>query len=353
MSSDLRTGSLPASLGSGEEDRVLVYEKLRPGLVIVEELARLGFSADLPYGPDATLLRHARIDEDALIELARGYRGVLGVSAARYTRRVFEQLPDLRYISKIGIGFDVIDIDAANEFGVKVTNTPAPVEIDSVAEHTITLLLAAAKRLDFYSLPRMRAGGWVDLDLRPRMLKGRTLGLIGFGRIAREVARRLQPWGIDILAYDIVPVPDPGEVRIVELDELTAKSDFISLHVPGSPHARPLLDETLLQKTKPGVVIINTGRGEVVDQEALRHALETGRVSVAALDVFVPEPANPDDDLFRRPNLIPTPHIAATTDEAELGMELMAVTNLVEMMQGGEPASLVTRRTQRVGGHDV
>jgi phosphoglycerate dehydrogenase-like enzyme len=213
-----------------------------------------------------------------------------------------------------------------------------------VAEHTIALLLAAAKRLDVYSADRMRAGGWFDEGVRPRMLKGRTLGLVGFGRIAREVARRLEPWGIEIIAHDIVEVSAIGAVRIVGLDELLAISDFVSFHVPGSPHGAPLLDRESLSRLKPGAIIVNTARGELVDQDALSDALSDGRVSVAGLDVFDPEPPRSSDDLFQRTNLIPTPHTAAMTDEAEHGMELMAVTNLAEMMQGLDPDALVTAR---------
>lgn len=320
----------------------MVYEKLRPGTFIVEEFAKRGLAADLPYGPDATLLRHARIGEDELISMAQGYEGVLGVSAAKYTRRVFEALPQLKFISKIGIGYDVIDLAAANEFGVKVTNTPAPIEIDSVAEHTIALLLAATKRFDFYSTGRMRAGGWVDPHVRPRILKGRVLGLVGFGRIAREVARRLEPWGVVIVACDIAHVSDTGGVRIVGFEELLKVSDFVSFHVPGSSDGGPLLDEVAIGHLKPGAVVINTARGGLIDQEALAVALADGRVSVAGLDVFEPEPPRATDKLFGRENLFATPHIAATTDEAEHDMELMAVTNLAEMMQGLNPASLVT-----------
>lgn len=325
--------------------RVLVYEKLRPGTLLVEELAAHGIDADLPFGPDSTVLRHAPISEDRIIDLASGYEGVIGVSAARFTRTVFENLPDLRYISKIGIGFDVIDVAAANDFGVKVTNTPSPTEINGVAEHAIALLLAAIKRLDYYTLERIRSGGEMDTSVRSRTLGGSTLGLIGYGRIARAIAHRLAPWGVDIVASDIYPVSDPGSVRIVGLDELLATSDFVSLHAPGSPGSPPLLDRDNIARLKPGAVVINTARGGLIDQDALAESLADGRVSVAGLDVFSPEPPQATDLLIMQNNIVVTPHTAANVIEVERDMEVMAIDNLREMFAGIEPTSLLTTRS--------
>jgi D-3-phosphoglycerate dehydrogenase len=322
-----------------------VYEKLRPGTLLVEELAQHGIVADLPFGPDSTVLRHARISEDELISLATGYDGVIGVSGARFSRTVFESLPQLKFISKIGIGFDVIDIEAANDFGVKVTNTPSPTEINGVAEHAIALLLAAIKRLDYYTIDRMRAGGEIDTAVRARTLGGSTLGLIGYGRIARAMAHRLAAWDLEIVAYDIYPMSDTGSVRMVSLDELLTVSDFVSLHAPGSPGGRPVLDEETIGRLKPGVVIVNTARGGLIDQAALAAALASGHVSVAGLDVFSPDHPEPTDPLMLQNNLVVTPHTAANVIEVERDMELMAIDNLREMLAGNEPASLVTTRS--------
>jgi D-3-phosphoglycerate dehydrogenase len=324
--------------------KILVYEKLRQGTFIPDELARHGFDVSLPYGPDATLLRHARFGEDDFIDLARGFDAVLGISAARLTRRIFESLPQLRYVSKIGIGFDVIDLDAASELGVAVTNTPSPVEIDCVAEHAIMLLLAAVKRADYYTTARMRAGEWLNTEVSAGALRGHVLGLIGFGRIARAVARRLAGWGIDIVAYDTAAsVGDVIEgVRMVAFDELLASADFVSLHTSTQAGGKPIMDARTISLLKDGVILVNTARGVLIDSLALTAALDSGHIAVAALDVFEPEPPVLGDALIARHNLIATPHSASSVPEAEHDMELIAVTNLVELFSGEVPDALLT-----------
>ena len=174
--------------------RVLVYEKLHVGSFVADELAKGGFDVQMPFGPDSTLLRHSPLSEDAFIDLAQGCDAVLGVSGTKLNGRVFDALPELRFVSKIGIGHDVIDLDAANEFGVAVTNTPSQMEIDAVAEHAITLLLAAAKRLDFYTPQRMRDGGWLDLSVHSKSLRGQRIGhhrIRAHRQVRRQPPRRL------------------------------------------------------------------------------------------------------------------------------------------------------------------
>jgi D-3-phosphoglycerate dehydrogenase len=330
--------------------RVLVYEKLRQGTFIADELAAHGFDVEMPYGPDSTLLRHARFSEDDLIGLAQGFDAVLGISSARFTRRVFEALPQLTSVSKIGIGHDVIDLEAANELGVAVTNTPSLVEIDCVAEHAITLLLASVKRLDFYTTSRMQGGGWLDSTVPAQALRGRVLGLIGFGRIARAVARRLAGWGVEIIAFDITGVPgDVHEgVRMVTFDQLVTQSDFVSLHSSTQAGGKPILDAPTIARLKPGVIIVNTARGMLIEQAALNDALISGHVAVAAVDVLDPEPPVLGEPLLERTNLLATPHSASTVAEAEHDMELLAVTNLVELFRGIIPEALLTAGTGRL-----
>lgn len=330
--------------------RVLVYEKLRQGTFIVDALEAQGFDVELPYGPHATLLRHARFSEESFIELAQGFDAVLGISSARFTRRVFERLPDLKAVSKIGIGHDVVDLDAASDLGVAVTNTPSRVEIDCVAEHAIALLLAAAKRMDFYTTSRMQSGGWLDPSVPAQALRGRVLGLIGFGRIARAVARRLAGWEVELIAHDISVTP--GEihqgVRMVSFDELLAQSDFVSLHSSTQAGGKPILDANTIPKLKPGVILVNTARGLLIDQGALNTALTSGHVAVAALDVFEPEPPILGEPLLDRMNLLATPHSASTVAEAEHDMEALAVSNLVELFGGLAPEALLTSNSGRL-----
>ena len=325
--------------------RVLIYEKLRPGTFLVEELRSHGITGDLAFGPDSTLLRHAPLSEEQIIELAQGYPALLGVSGARLTRHVLKSLPDLRFVSKIGIGYDAIDVAAASDLGIKVTNTPSPIEIDCVAEHAIALLLAAAKRFDFYTSARLRDGGWLDPTVQATALRGRVLGMVGFGRIARAVARRLEPWGMQIVAYDIAQVLPQAGVRMVELDELVDIADFVSLHASTTSDGRALLDAARIARLKPGAIVINTGRGALIDQEALNQSLIARHITVAGLDVFEYEPPAIGDPLLESPNLLATPHAASNVPEAEHDMEHMAVTNLQQLFDGHESDSLVTTRS--------
>jgi phosphoglycerate dehydrogenase-like enzyme len=320
---------------------VLVYEKLLPGDGIVQELKRRNLEPVLPFGPDSCLLRTRPLDEDALIDLAAGFAAIVGASGARITERVLRSLPELQLVSKIGIGHDVIDLAAATNLGVQVTNTPSTVEIDAVAEHAVTLMLAAAKELNFYDRRRMADGGWLDYTRPPRTLRGKTVGLIGFGRIARAVVARLSGWQTTILATDSRPVVVGEGVRMVELDELLALSDFVSLHVSTSAGDPPILGSAELARIKPGVVLVNTARGVNLDQVALVRELRSGRVAVAALDVFHPEPPPADDPLLALPNVLVTPHLGAAPVEASRDMEIMAAEHVRQVLDGETPAALL------------
>jgi D-3-phosphoglycerate dehydrogenase len=330
--------------------KVLVYEKFRTGDRFAGELRALGIEAHLPFGPQSRLLRQTPISAERIIELASGFPAVIGASAVRWTREVLTALPDLRFISKLGIGYEVIDLQAATELGVAVSNTPSIVEIDCVAEHTIALMLAAAKRLYFYDARRMRSGGWLDSAVESASVRGRTVGLVGFGRIGRAVARRLRLWGAEILAHDLADVPAEEGVRLVGLDELLARSDYVSLHLSTGSGSGVLLDRERLRLLKPGAVVVNTARGSLIDTVALAEGLTSGAIGAAALDVFSPEPPFPDDPLLALPNLLLTPHSAVNVPEAEVDMERMAARNLAQMFAGQAPAALVNNVTFPVMG---
>jgi len=316
--------------------RALVYEKMRPGLAMVEAFARHGVEADLPFGPDSCLRRTTRLSPSEIIDLARGYQAIVGASAAQLSREVLEALPELVVISKLGIGHDVIDLDAATDLGIAVTNTPSLVEIESVAEHAVTLLLACAKRLDFYQPALMSSGGWQDMAVSPMLLRGKTLGLLGFGRIARQVAARMRVWGLEILVSDRpgIVIDAPDYVRVVDQVELLAQSELLSVHA-ALGHGQPtILGPRELASIKPGSILVNTSRGAIIDQVALAHAIGNGHIVAAGLDVFVQEPPAADDLLLRLPNVILTPHLGAVTPESEADMERMAVENATAVLRG-------------------
>lgn len=325
--------------------RALVYEKLQTGSDIARHFEARGITAVLPFGGDSCLRRHQPISEDEIVELAAGFSAIVGASGAQITARVLERLPELKVVSKIGIGYEVIDIEAATRLGIQVTNTPSEVEIDAVAEHSVALMLAAAKRLHYYTLQRMAAGDWLNPDVKAVFLKDKTVGIVGFGRIGRAVAARLQGWGVRVLACDLpgrVIAAEDG-VTVVELGELLSESDFISLHLSAAMGSLPVIGAAEMALLKPSCILINTSRGRNIDQGVLYHALSTDRLAVAALDVFDPEPPVLGERLLQLPNILVTPHLAGVTPESEADMEFMAVENVHSVLEGRVPPALVNR----------
>jgi phosphoglycerate dehydrogenase-like enzyme len=323
--------------------RALVYEKMRPGTAIIDYLTKHGIRGDLPFGPESCLRRAAPLSSRDFVQLAQGYDAVIGASAAHLTSEVLGQLPDLKVVSKIGIGHDVIDLDACTKLGIAVTNTPSEVEIDSVAEHAAALLLACAKRLDFYTADRMRAGAWHEPEVPGLTLLGKTLGVVGFGRIGSRLAARFQDWGMRILAYDVrgAAVNLPPYVERGSLDDLLADSDFITLHLSSDINGGPVLGPKEIARMKRGAVLVNTSRGRNIDQAALAAALSTRHILAAGLDVFSTEPPATDDPILTVSNVLLTPHLGAVTAESEIDMDRMAADNVVRILTGGRSPALL------------
>jgi D-3-phosphoglycerate dehydrogenase / 2-oxoglutarate reductase len=283
-----------------------------------------------------------KVPEDELVAAAQGHSALMGASGAFITRRVMERLPDLRYISKLGIGHEVIDLAAATERGIMVTNTPADAEAEPVAEHAIALMLALVKQLHWYSGRYIAGGGWRAADRMAGTLRGSTVGIVGLGHIGRAVAARLGPWGAHLIGADIRPAAIPDGVEQVDLPALLRTADIVTLHVPGrAADEGPLLDGERLESLKPGALLVNTARGNLVDQAVLARLLTEGRIGGAAVDVYSPEPPPPDDPLLSAPNLIATPHMAAWNAHLRREMATMAFRNLWTMLTGGLPQDLV------------
>jgi D-3-phosphoglycerate dehydrogenase len=333
-------------LGKGEKDmtldkRVLVYEKMRPGTAIIDQLAAAGLHGDLPFGPASCMRRGAPLSAAEFVELAHGYEVVIGASCAKLDRDVLSSLPNLRMISKLGIGYDVIDLDAATDLGIAVTNTPSPIEIISVAEHAVALIVGCAKRLDFYSPNRMQSGGWQDYGVSAISLVGKTVGIIGFGRIGRHTAKLLSTWGMRILIYDLRPANLPDYVESVDLDTLLAESDFVSLHLAKEIGMGPVLNEVEISKLKQGAIVVNTSRGGNIDQDALVRAMQAGRLTSVGLDVFEVEPPTPGSGILQVNNALLTPHLGAVTPDSETDMDRMAAENVVRFINGEIPETIL------------
>lgn len=283
-----------------------------------------------------------KITADELVAGARGHRALLGASGTFVTGQVMDRLPELRFISKLGIGYEVIDVEAATARGIMVTNTPAHAEVEPVAEHAIALMLGLAKHLHWYSASYIRDGGWRSGEHMSLVLRGATVGIVGLGHIGQAVAARLRPWHARLLATDIRPVAAPDGVELVDLPTLLRSADIVSLHVPGQPQDQgPLLDAELLGLLKPGALLVNTARGNLVDSAALAQMLRDGRLGGVAVDVYSPEPPRPDDPLITAPNVLATPHMAAWNAELRKEMAEMAFANLWTMFSGGVPENLV------------
>jgi D-3-phosphoglycerate dehydrogenase len=260
-------------------------------------------------------------------DISRAIGGAEGVIAGTepFSRRVIEACPRLRIISRVGTGIDSIDMEAAQARGIRVFTTPnSPVQ--AVAEHTLALLLSVLKRIPQRN-EMMRQG---EEALEPgTLLAGKTVGVLGFGRIGMKVAAMLESLGCRVLVHDPYREgPDqPGVKFLASLEDLAGEADILTLHASAQPGGRPLLDGHLLSRCRRGIVIVNTARGSLIDEAALVHALEEGRVAAAGLDVFPSEPYS--GPLLRFPQVIATPHVASNTTETRREMEMEAVENLL------------------------
>lgn len=293
----------------------------------------------------AEIVEVAAESEDEFIDAARDADALIG-RGRRITRRIIENLDKCVVIGLGSVGADTVDVDAATEHGIVVTNVP-DVFIEEVADHALGLLLAAFRRL-----PTMHAmtveGRWAEgrplLSEFPR-LWGQTIGLISFGNVARAVARRCPPFGLRVLAYD----PFVGELEmsgvgvepVTSLMELLERSDFVSMHAPLNDTTRHMLSDAHFKRMKKTALLINTGRGPTVDEAALIKALRAGEIAGAALDVFETEPVATDNPLLAMDNVLCTPHVASASarmapeTRRRLGRELATV------LQGRWPRSAV------------
>ncbi len=240
-------------------------------------------------------------------------------------------------ISRYGVGLDNVDLEYARKRNIIVTNTPGSNSV-SVAELAIGLILALIRQIP-QATEATRSGGW------PRVngfsLEGKTVGIVGFGSIGKQLARRLAGFECRILAYDPYPdLPFAAQigVQITPLDELLGQSDIISLHLPLTPSTHGIVDEVFLSRIKPGAFLINTARGDIVDEADLYACLQSGRLAGAALDVFCQEPPDPANPLLSLPNVITTPHMGAHTDGATNAMGWISLKDCLAVLRGEEPS---------------
>ncbi len=279
-------------------------------------------------------------DESSLQELAPEANALITRGGIKVTRETMASSPRLRAVGVHGIGCDHVDLGAARELGRVVFNTPAALT-ETVAEMTIALMLALTRRV-VSADKAVRVGEWSRKygDLRGTEIMGKTVGVVGLGRIGSAVARRLKPFGVELIYNDVALNPGlEAEIGIerVGLDDLLRRSDIITLHLPYMPATHHLISRKEIGMMREGVRIVNTARGRIIDQEALVEALKRGKVAGAALDVFEEEPLDPGSPLAFMDNVILTPHLGASSNEAMERMAVQVAEDVLKVFRGEAP----------------
>ena len=307
--------------------KILICDPINPEGI--KRLRKAGF--DIKFLTRREMLKEEVQECDALIVRSR----------TKVTRDLIKRGKSLKMIARAGYGLDNIDLKAAEASGIMVVNAPeAPA--DSVAELTIGLVIALARKITFADMS-MKRGKWLKKELKGFLLKGKKLGLIGLGNIGLRVARIAKAIGMKILVTKRTP-PSPQlleelEADFLSLDDLLRQSDIISIHVPLTEETKHMIDVEEINKMKNGVFLINTSRGEVVNEKALLDALKTGKIGGVALDVYETEPPK-NLELIRHPNVICTPHIGAQTVEAQRKASLIIADKIIHFFKCSNNNSL-------------
>jgi D-3-phosphoglycerate dehydrogenase len=309
--------------------RVLVTDSLaEEGLIRLREEPGIEVVVDTKLAQDSTRLREALADAD----------GIVIRSGTQLTAPVLEGQSRLKAIVRAGVGVDNIDVATATRRGIVVMNTPGGNTI-STAEHTMALILALARNVGKANTS-LKSGKWERTKFTGTQLEGKTLGVIGLGRVGLAVAKRAQAFGLAVLGFDPFLAAEKaleyGVTSVARLDDLWGRCDFISLHTPMTAETRNLIGARELALVKPTVRLINCARGGLIDEKALLDALDAGRVAGAAIDVFETEPPPPDHPLVCHPLVLVTPHLGASTEEAQVSVAIEAARLLTDFLARGQ-----------------
>jgi D-3-phosphoglycerate dehydrogenase len=287
-------------------------------------------------GPELRLAKSPSADD--ILDVARDADGIL-VTYAKLPGELLRQLRRCKVIGRFGLGVDNIDVRTATELGITVTYVPDYC-MQEVSDHAMAMLLALARKIPF-SNKLVQSGRWEMPAVAPlRRLEGQTLGLVGFGNIPRALAPKAKCFGLKVIAYDPYAPKQSFAALAVEdvgFDDLLARSDFISLHAPLLSETRGLIGTAAFAKMKEGVLLVNTARGPLVDEQALLAALDSGRVGGAALDVVATEPLPKDSPLLGRDNLILTPHTGFYSVEALNELQTKCASDVARVLSGEKP----------------
>jgi D-3-phosphoglycerate dehydrogenase len=291
-------------------------------VLVSDSLAPQGVEV-LRQAPDVEVIERPGCSPDELLELIRDVEGLVIRSGTKVTADVIQAADKLRVIGRAGIGVDNVDVPAATARGIVVVNTPEGNNI-TTAEHAIALMVALARHIP-QATASMKAGKWEKKKFQGTELYNRTLGVIGAGNIGRIVVARAKGLGMKVIVADPYLSHERAaqmEVEKVEIDQLLSRADIVTVHVPKTKDTTGLLDKAAFAKCKPGVLVINAARGGIVDEAALYEALDSGQVGGAALDVFVEEPPPDDHPLVQHPRVICTPHLGASTEQAQINVSV-------------------------------
>ena len=258
-----------------------------------------------------------------------------------WNEEVFKVAKKLKILAKFGVGYDNIDVSKAREYGI-LTTIARGQNASAVAEMAVAQILACVRNLCGFN-ETVRTGYW-DRTLHHE-LEGMTVGLLGFGMIARKTARMLSGFDVHVIASDKYPNAEEADklhVDMVSFDDVITESDVISLHIPGTPENHHLIDAGQISKMKDGAFLVNTSRGSLIDLEALKQALESGKLAAAGLDVYEKEPADESEEMFRTVNTVCTPHCAGKTFEAYQKISIHTAQAVIDVLEGRLPQDIVT-----------
>lgn len=308
-----------AEMASGERAVVVVADPIDAGA--------------LEFLRKSVEVRDVSKEPDKLITSLHEAQGLLVRSRTKVDAKLLESADSLKVVGRAGVGVDNIDVLSAHRKGVVVVNAPGAAST-SVAELTLGLIIASARNFGAH-LPALKSGSWTK-GTNGLELEGRTAGLIGYGRIAREVARRLKALGVNVQAYDPYVSSTNDGTKLVQLDELLKTSDIISIHAALTDSNKHMFNAAAFGKMKKGAILVNVARGPLVDEAALVAALDSGHLHGAALDVFEEEPPH-NERLLSHPKVVVVPHIGASTGEAQLRAGMTVAEDIVMVLNGEEP----------------
>jgi len=283
------------------------------------------------------VVKETKLDPEQLADRLKDAVGVIVRSATKITADLMDSAPELKVIGRAGVGVDNIDVPAATTRGIVVMNAPDGNTI-TTAEHTFALLTAVARNVP-QAHAKLQAGTWDKKSFVGVELHGKTLGVVGLGRIGRHVAKIASGFGMNVVAYDpfvtAEQAADAG-IALASLDEVFADADFVTIHTPVTDETRGIIGKDAFAKMRDGVRIVNAARGGLVDESALLDAINSGKVAAAALDVFSTEPLPADSPLLGHPQIITTPHLGASTVEAQQGVAFTVAEQMRDYLTTGE-----------------